>query len=297
MICVGYGAVLEINKYFHSIIAAHALFTSVLTIILNSIYLISVIKFSRNLLPIDVMYIFLSVSDLLTGLLSTSSWCLTWILAIHHSKHYCSIWAFFSKSGHFLNSMSFMPIAFITIDIYLSVIYPFFHERHVSILKSFISVIMSWFLAITVNASFSLMSFKKWYIYELITAFVAIFSTIVFSLVHLKVYCEIKDMCKKVPKSNSNQINILKAKKRASSLGIKILAAFILSFLPISTCFMYRNFIGTSTFLISYPEQIALCVLSLNPLLDPFVYYFRLSRIRSRIYRLFYRGTVCPNRP
>lgn len=292
MICFSSLADFETNVYFHSILVAFVIATSFLTVIFNSVYIISTIKFTRNFFPSDVMYIMLSVSDFLAGFVYTPTWSAAWILALHQSRHNCLMWRAVNICGHVLTSMSLFTISCITVDIYLSILHPFFYDRHITNKRSFFLVTVHWIFGFCLIISFSVISTEYWQVYESIASFIAILSCVAISLMHVKIQLEMKRMCRKATRSNSTQINILKAKKKSSKTGVKILVTFILCFLPISLCFLYRNLVKKTAFVISYAEQIAVSILSLNPLLDPFIYYFRLSRIRSRISRLFNRNAV-----
>lgn len=292
MTCITYLADVEINLYFHSVTVAFAITSSLLTVIFNSIYLISIVKFTRNFFPNDIVYILLSVSDLLAGFVYMPTWCAAWIVAMHQSRHECFLLKLVNITGHILADMSLLAIVGITLDIYLSILHPFFYEKHVTNRRTFLFVTGLWLLTIVLIISLSAMSLKYWRIYENTAGIFAVVSCVTVSLMHIKIYLEIKSMCRKVPRSSVSQIHILKTKKKVSRTGTKILLTFILCFLPISCCVMYRNIVKRTTFMASYAEQIAHCIFLLNPLLDPFVYYFRLSRIRSNIRRIFVKNST-----
>ncbi|XP_057311636.1 trace amine-associated receptor 5-like [Hydractinia symbiolongicarpus] len=285
---------ININLYFHSIIVVYAVITGVVIIILNSIYLISVIKYTQHYFPSDIMYIFLSTSDLLAGLVYIPTWCTMWIMSMLQSQLNCLLCKALETGGHILAGVSLFTIGCITVDIYVSIIHPFFYDRHVTNRRAFILVAGLWMFTITLVTPFAALNKDYWSIFELIAGTIGLSSCVIISLMHIKIYSEIKGMCKNISSSSSNQIDILKTKKKSAKTGLKILGTFILCYLPLSVCVICRNLIVQKTFLESYAEPTTICIFFLNPLLDPFLYYFRLSRIRTKISRLFNKPTVHP---
>ncbi|XP_057311619.1 lysophosphatidic acid receptor 4-like [Hydractinia symbiolongicarpus] len=294
MTCPSYNDEIDINLYFHSIIVVYSIITSVLVTILNSIYLISVIKYTRHYFPSEIMYTFLSTSDLLLGLVWTPAWCTMWILSMSQSKLDCLLWKVLITGGNILAGWSLFKIGCITVDIYMSIIHPFFYDRHVTNRRAFILVAGLWMFTITLVTPFAALNKDYWSIFEHIAGTIGLSSCVIISLMHIKIYFQIKGMCKNVTSSSSNQIDILKTKKKSAKTGLKILVTFILCYLPMSVCVICRNLIVQKTFLATYAEPITICIFFLNPLLDPFLYYFRLSRIRTKISRLFNRAVVHP---
>ncbi|XP_057310506.1 adrenocorticotropic hormone receptor-like [Hydractinia symbiolongicarpus] len=285
MTCSSYLAGVKINLYFHSLTVAYAMAISLLTILFNSVYITSVIRFTRNYYPSDIMYILLSVSDLLSGLVYTPTWSIAWIIAIHQSRKNCFFSKVLNAIGHILAEMSFFAIVGITFDLHLFIIHPFFYDKYITNRRTFLFVIGIWMMTIVLIITCSVTSIRYWRLYETAAGVFAVILCLIISFLHIKIYLEIRRMCKKI--TSATQIDILNAKKKSAKTGVKILVTFILCFLPISCCVVYRNIIKRTTFVATYADQMAHCIYLLNPLLDPFVYYFRLSRIRSNISRIF----------
>lgn len=284
--CSSDGVKYSVHLYFHSVIISVGILIAIFTITFNAIYLFSMVKHSHSLLSADVPYIMLSISDLLSGCVYMPIWCLSWTLFLL-LKSPCALWTFVGACGHVLASMSATTIAVISLDLYVSILHPFFHQTHSSKRRSFFVIIFCWLFTAFITIVFTTYLLDFWHVYEYLSGSFVVFIVFCLSLLHLKIFLEIRRIRSRLKDNTVERRKIIKAQRKAFKMGIKVFAVFCLCYVPISWCLIYGTLVDTSTVLISCVEQVAILVLYSNPMLDPFIYYFRLSRIRTKVFQSF----------
>ncbi|XP_057313710.1 adrenocorticotropic hormone receptor-like [Hydractinia symbiolongicarpus] len=286
IICDLFGVELETNIYFHTTLAVLAIILAILTIIFNAIFLLVMFRFIQRLSVPDMLYAMLAVSDILTGILVMPSFSAFWIHALlSHSD--CMLVNFVNVSVHILGVVSVSVIALITMDVFVSIVYPFLYPLYFT--KRFVYIMFGliWTLAIICPLALVIISIKDWYVYQNISGGIVIAVVLALFVMHLKLHHVLNNMRCQITHGNNEQKENLRAKRKASKLATSILVTLLISFAPSLVYFLLTAIEGNTVFTSSYFFQATGVWFFLNPLLDPFVYYFRLKRVRKNILKMF----------
>ncbi|XP_057311955.1 lysophosphatidic acid receptor 4-like [Hydractinia symbiolongicarpus] len=243
-------------------------------------------KHSSSTSVSEVLYIMLAVSDLLSGIIYIPTWCCHWILALS-SIPTCIPIILTSILGYTLAIFSVFTILFITINIYLSVIHPFLYEVWVTKKRVFTLNLFVWIIFLVMVVGSTSTSLSMWIRCKNMTTYLLVIIIIVMVTMHIRLNNEINRICSRVAQtSTAQQTQDISMKKKATKMGVKIMLAFLMCFVPISSILLY-NKMNPTVIVSNYLQHVGIVLLFLNALLDPFIYYFRLGRIRSKVQVLF----------
>ncbi|XP_057311208.1 adrenocorticotropic hormone receptor-like [Hydractinia symbiolongicarpus] len=274
---------------FYAWLASSEVIIGVLTIIFNAVYLISMYKYSTKLSVADTLYIMLSVSDLLTGSLFVLPLTGVQIFAAYGQAS-CFLNDFAVINGSMLGAMSGIIICFITVDLFLSLHYPFIYENWFTSKRAVFIILAIFITLASTTITTRRTSLKAHRIFELfMSANVGVLCILMF-LMHYAIHQELQRLYTRERKLNITPSENVKYQKKGKKLGLKMLITLLVCYIPIATYFVTVLFADKSQHYIYYMEDLSYLIFCLNPLLDPFIYYFRLKRIRSRIRRLFSRN-------
>ncbi|XP_057292221.1 P2Y purinoceptor 8-like isoform X1 [Hydractinia symbiolongicarpus] len=285
-ICDIYGVEVVSTLNFHLPLSILVTVISFLTTVLNGIYIVVMCRSKCKLSLSNLLYLMLAITDISAGAMLMPVYSTHWIYALYEGTN-CAMLEYVNVVGHALATVSAAAIAFITVDLGVSITYPFFYERTFTRKRLLFVNVATWFISLATPICFIVISSKHWYVYQNISTGIAIFVVFTLCLMHLKIYKEIKKLSVKINYNDNTQINRLKMRRKSIKLGTFILLTFSLCFLPLCLCFVYSVTVGNSSTFVSYTQQAAICIIFLNPMLDPFVYYFRLNTIRKKVRQLF----------
>ncbi|XP_057312391.1 histamine H2 receptor-like [Hydractinia symbiolongicarpus] len=286
IICLLFGVELEKNIYFHTTLAVLGIVLAILTITFNAIFLLVIFRFINDLSIPDTLYAMLAVSDILTGVIVMPSFSAFWIHALlSHSD--CMLVNFMNVMVQILGIASVSMIALITLDIFVAIVYPFLHILYFT--KKFFYMMFGfiWTLAIICPVAFVIISAKDWYVYQNISGGIIITVFLALLVMHLKLHRVLNNLQCQITHVNNDQKENLRAKKKASKLATSILVTLLICCAPSLVYFLLTAIKGNTVFTSSYLFQASEVWFFLNPLLDPFVYYFRLKRIRKDVLKMF----------
>lgn len=292
IICDIFRVELEVNPIFHVTLSIIVILISILTISLNSMYLIVVYKFSKLFSISDILYIFLAVSDLLTGVILMPAFAGFWIYTSYSGTD-CTFLKFVNACAHTFTLISVLTISLITTDVYASIVHPFAYRAYFTKKIFYATSAVVWIISITFPIIFVLIAPYYWYIYQNISGSMALSAMMALCVMHYKIHLSIKQLSCQINFSSAKENENVKTKRKASKLAVSILITLIACFLPSLIYFFYITIHGTTTKSVSYVFQTTGVIVFLNAFFDPFVYYFRLGRVRTKIKKMF-MNTVAP---
>lgn len=246
----------------------------------------------------DLLYIILAFTDILTGTIVKTTFSYELYYLSTTSQIHCSVWAFVNVTGYIFSTISISVIAVISTELYISVNHSFFYER--SITKNrlcFILFCLGTFLVVTpiVNRILRIDYFDT---YRDIMAIACIPIVIVMSLMHLRTYFAINKMISRVRGQDFNEALMLNSKKKLLKMAALILFTFVCCFMPVAVTSLYILQVGHRTVEIQSNVVPVVEIIALtNSFLDPFVYYFRLGKVRRNMKKLlFCSNSISENR-
>lgn len=291
IVCPMLAVPVENNIYFYSIVFTVGCILGIWSCALNGVYLICMWKYSSISSISDVFYIVLAITDMLTGALFILPWCCFYMLTLTFTI-YCKLYNFMTISGHLLAGIAVFTIAFFLADLYFSLLYPFLYIEKFTIKRALIINMIPWIVTSLMSVVCFITIAKEWYIYQFFAALGTICVMVALFVMHRQIYNELNRLSGRLSQGNMKERKEMSCKRKASKVGIKVLATFCVCFLPAVICYFYNIFIRKTVFVTNYVENVCLLIYFINPVLDPFIYYFRLSRIRVKIQRLFRSNSI-----
>lgn len=278
-------------RLYYLVIGSFYIVISLLAINFNMMFLTTIRRNRRLHRLSNFLLVFLCVVDLISACVIMPSYAVI-LTARYQNITYCSLRTCTSIAGYCLASMSFTSILSITIEQYTAIVYPFFHQSHVT-LKSISQIIaVSWFIA-SVWCVGAWVIEGLWIIYQ---AFLGcfIFLTYVFIIYcYSRLFILVKHTEKRMHsiRKQFERKNELNRRNKAVKTSSLIILAFSISYVPIAFITIWRYFYGVTvferTFIYEGVHLLSVC----NTFINPIVYYWRLSDVRREILKLFWVKT------
>lgn len=288
-VCATVGAEFEVIIYVQATMAAILFLMGILTVVLNAIYLTAMYKYSSDFSASDICYVSLSISDVLTGMIVLPGFGVFWIIHLVSDTN-CILYNYLSLGTHILTSVSLVTIILITAELYVSVIHPFKYEKYVTKRRLFWINFLIWCFLATSSFANSFSPVVQQYTNQSVAGAIVFCLVIFLIFLHVRINSEIEKMRKRIRHHSIEAKESIKNKKKALAMSVSVMSLFSVCFLPSSFCVIYITLAGPSKFAATYLLSTTAVISQLSALLNPFMYYFRLRRIRLKVRKLFKRG-------
>ncbi|XP_057302804.1 melanopsin-like [Hydractinia symbiolongicarpus] len=266
MKCVGLDRILiltPLSRINYIIHASAILILCFCTLACNSLYIYTVFRVKKLRESSNVLYILLSVSDLLSSLtrLPIYAYLLAGVIS---NKPQCFLLDLLATHGFIFSTMSMFAISFISVEVYLAVLKPFLYRRLVKgkVLK--VLLLLAWIpcIAIPILVMYVYPSVFSYY-----RSFQVLFVVIMYAclIVYQRyIYCYIK----------KNERSCNGYKRKVARIAVQVLAVYGLCFIPwLVVAVIYRFYHSDLIIVFVYPWCIYFVYL--NSLFDTFIYGFR----------------------
>ena len=202
----------------------------------------------------------------------------------------CINWVFIKVSGYSFVTWSIATVAVISCELYLSVVHPFFYQAKVNKTKILTILFIIYACYVTAPVTTRVMSSEIFDRYRETMAIICIPVVILMGLTLLKTYITINNIITRVRGQDFNKILMLSSKKKLLTMATIVLLTFTICFMPVAVTSIYILHTKRTVKLESYVVPIVEIIALANSFFDPFVYYFRLRKVRKNIKRLFKLG-------
>ena len=290
----------SLQNYYYLSLGMIMIVIALLVIILNGIFLFITYK-TKDLRTIsNTLLITLSIVDFFTGMAVLPALSVCYIMLFKRTI-FC-YWFWYSEIIVVSVSVtSFSNIVLIACERYLAILHTFRHHRiiwksklYLSVLIMFIfwlcSSLLTHVLAPTLPRFFNIF----WSLVACLFALMYVF--VIFC--YLRVYKEVRTVKKKISTQNTIP-EIRRSNTKENYRSIKttslVILTFTLCYMPFCGSYLALSIARrfsletTSKHLTSYALPLSQAVILLNSALNPVVYYFRLSSVRSVVRRLFWK--------
>lgn len=285
---------------------AFYIFGSLLSTSFNALFLLTMIR-NRSLrkLP-NYLLSCLSAVDLLTGILVMPAGAVIMIGRDYHVR-YCSVELYSTSFGYSLVLTSFSMVFVITLEQYLAILQPFYHQNHVTLRKLLAPVLIMWPLFLTTCAIFTVVGGKMWLVYQNVLGCLVVVTYTVIVYCYGKIYRVARRIRRQIMATSSaqrSQVNSTSDKfritlsrerqqrrsqhrhnKTVKTTGIIILS-ITLCYIPVGIYTIKRNLFHETalqrTILYEWTQLIASWTVVTNPI----VYYWRLRGVRKELLKL-----------
>ena len=261
-----------------------------LTVTLNATFLFAIFKKKLVNSPSNFLLAVLCVTDLLTGLVALP------LYAIGVSKR--STWLTFRGDvlfwGSFcswaLQGLSFQLVAMTSLDRYVAVCHPFKYANYATIklYSILLACVVSFFVMITVVTRLLFKDYTSVLSYAYTNVYTIAFS-ILLLICSWKIFkvtnCKIKDN-KRLTVQDVNEIRKRKHEGKRAYAIILLAAVHFICYLPFYICFHLRHNrprIFENDVEMTIVKRWCFLPLYVNSVLNPLIYYFRISYLRAAI--------------
>ena len=233
----------------------------------------------------NYLLVTLSVLDLITGSVIMP---LSAIILIERSRHvlHCKLQAYTSVIGYSVGTMSLITILTITVEQFLAVMYPYYHQSHVTIKKLLPVNILFWVLL-------SIFCIAAWFYTVLWVIYQSFLGLLIVNTFVVVIYCYARmfRVAKRTRKMITSINKSLRRKTKTNNKNLKtsaaIIVAFVISYIPIGLLVLWRLIFGTTHFERTYLYEWAQVFASYNTVINPLVYYWRLRGVKKELRKIF----------
>lgn len=279
------------HETFYWCLFSSLLLQSVLTIIFNFMYLAVMFKCVATRTISECLYIMLSVSDVLTAVIVTPAWMLT----IYQSTEFymdCKVALYINFTGYSLVLISVSTILLITIEMYIAVMHPFYYEGTSLKKKFMVALALLWVLCIVFSVISSVIFRTFWDMFQKLAGLIFLLVILLLFFAHHKVYREVKRICSRIIETDRDGKRRIQMKSRSVKLSLSISLTLTICFTPTIYYSFHVALLGKTTFTQSVMLPVFQFIALLNGLFNPFVYYFRLTKIRRKVRGMFSLSSV-----
>lgn len=278
------------NFLIHLTLAVILCFLAIFTVLFNLLFLISNYRFIKSRTISDTLYMMLAMTDLITGSVVMTSFSYELFYFSIKKDINCINWVFIKVSGYSFVTWSIATVAVISCELYLSVVHPFFYQAKVNKTKILTILFIIYACYVTAPVTTRVMSSEIFDRYRETMAIICIPVVILMGLTLLKTYITINNIITRVRGQDFNKILMLSSKKKLLTMATIVLLTFTICFMPVAVTSIYILHTKRTVKLESYVVPIVEIIALANSFFDPFVYYFRLRKVRKNIKRLFKLG-------
>ena len=263
---------------------------AVLTTTLNGAFLFAIFKKKLVDSPSNFLLAVLCVTDLLTGLVALP------LYAIGVSKH--NTWLTFQGDvliwGSFfcwtLQGFSFQLVVMASLDRYVAVCHPFKYANHatIKVYSIILACAVSFFIMVNVVTRLLIKGYTKVLSYAYTNVYTIAFSILLFYCswrVFKVINCKVKDI-KSLTVQDMNEIRKRKHEGKRAYVIILLASVHYFCYLPFYICFHFtqnRPSVFENVVEMTVVKRWCFFLLFVNSMLNPLIYYFRISYFRAAI--------------
>lgn len=272
---------------YHLTCAIMLIILSIVSTLLNVIFLYtsSQYRFKKSLS--DYLYIMLAVTDILTSTIVMPIYAAHLYRLAVHNKIFCTLWIIGKTAGYIFGVWSAATITTITVELFLAVAHPYYHESSLTVKKVIGVLTIVWVTTTFLIVIARISGHRIWHYFKVMIAFLTIPIACSMFIMHCKTYFAIKQMGLRCKNQTLDFKIMLKSKQKLLRTAIYILLTFIICFLPMGIISIYILFAPHNPEIDSFVLPVTESFVLSNSFFDPFVYYFRLKRIREITKRIF----------
>ncbi|XP_066915696.1 melatonin receptor type 1B-B-like [Clytia hemisphaerica] len=267
---------------------------SILAITFNLLFLIAM-KRNRLLHKLsNYLLVCMSIFDLTGGLTVLPAGATILIGRGYYTK-FCQLEQYTQSVGYTLVSMSFITIFTITLEQYIAICYPFFHQNNVKFRKLLVPMTTSWTL-MAIACIICWHNSASWIYFQSIAGLIIIVTYITVVFCYTRLYLIATKMRRKITIGSRNSQENHRPTRRHTNKAIitsfSIIFAFSISYIPISI-FSLKKMISKvthfeQTVVYEWVQLIALY----SSVVSPLVYYWRLREVRRELFKILRTSRV-----
>ena len=201
--------------------------------------------------------------------------------------------SWFSQSVYFLCcTASLLSLAALTVDRYLAITKPLWYRANTSYLRVGIAAALVWIFSSCFTSLFFIVGFVAYaFVFANITMFCTIF---IFFFSYIRIFQYAKNQIAQIDQMHDSQSEQNKARQRAIVMENKLtktylimLAVFLSCYIPSCIMIYLMNLCHTcSCELIHWLRDFHFVFITVNSLINPFLYAFRLPNFKSAVKRM-----------
>lgn len=271
-----------------------------LTVPANILVIIAVLKdpFKDLKKPFTLLILNLAVTDLIVGaLVEPLSVYIHW-----REAHGLSInMAWLSQTAYFLCcTASLLSLAALTVDRYLAIARAVWYRANVSNSRVFVASIIVWLMSISCTSIFFVVGFIA---YAFVFANIAILTTLlIFVFTYVQVFRVLKAQLKNIGVMHGGNVTETQRalersmmwERRVTQAYLIVLAVFLACYVPSCLMIYLMNMCSTCNCdTIHWFRDMQFILVTINSLLNPYIYAFRLSPLRRALYHTLKSPRCC----
>lgn len=270
-----------------------------LTVPANALVIIAVLKdpFRDLKKPFTLLILNLAVTDLIVGALVEP-------LSVYiHSREARGLsinFAWLSQTAYFLCcTASLLSLAALTVDRYLAIARAVWYRANVRNTRVFFASILVWLLSIVCTSLFFVVGFIS---YAFVFANIAILATLlIFIFTYAQVFRVLKKQLKNISVMHGGNVTETERaqkrnmmwERRVTQAYLIVLAVFLACYVPSCLMIYLMNMCTScSCDMIHWFRDMQFILVTINSLLNPYIYAFRLSPLRRALFHII-RSTPC----
>ena len=256
-------------------------------IVLNSLVITAFLRNKNILNGSNIILFGLSLADALSGLIGqTSLSAVLFTVFLNGKENFnCVLLTVASLSGYILVGISFLTVSFVSLERFVSIFYPYLHERIFTKTKMILGSAFIWTFTITFQLYCFLAKEKMMFF---IVQSVAILLTYIWTLI---VYFKILKQVRMIAKEEADLQRRLHKKEEERELKANRIVSFVI--ISLLVCYILQVVVS---FVTAFAHQIrvidsyitfwAYTFGIINCSLNPLVYCYCNSEIRVKVYQL-----------
>ena len=271
---------------------------ALLTIVSNSVFMITLIKTSSLHTPSNILLGALCFSDLLVGFIAQPITISYYAIMGTEQTVNIPLSTAYSGTRYLCTELSSLYVVLISLDRYIAVCHPYkYHSTATS--KTHMCIV---FLAAFLFACFgsTRVFFGTKFEFEVIRISLTSFFIFVIILSYVCIFKVVLKHRRAISNQTESNIETRQSEHRTTFTMAIIIGIFFLCYFPYSGLYLYHFIRGSFCWdskLVYILNHWALFLVLLNSLLNPIVYYARSKEIRNAIIKVLRpdRGAVSPN--
>ena len=261
---------------------------SVAGVVLNVMVLLAMKRNKKLHVLSNYLLMALSIEDLLAGLGIAPS--LVILLSLRaRSRPACVLLNAATLLGYSIATVSFFTIIGVTMEQFLAVAYPFFHERKITLHKIIWPVIFTWLL-VTVFLVLAWYSSDSWAAYIGTLGFIIFISYMVMVCCYVKIFHVVRSTKKRM--GSRDYMRQMKQRNKTARTAGAIICGFTICYIPFCMVALWRMIFGTSLFVRNFILEWTQLICLANICVNPIVYCWRLTGVKKELRKIFGRKRI-----
>lgn len=153
-----------LRTFYVAIIVISVIF-SILIVTMDGVFLVIIIKNKHLRTKPNILLLMMAIPDFLTGAVILPLHAFL-TLNFYYVIRVCLLEYFLNMLGYAIVLLSLIVIIVVAIEIYLSVITPFFYQSYISKLKLLVVIATLWMVTILVSLLFTVYFYHHWVTYQ-----------------------------------------------------------------------------------------------------------------------------------